>query len=158
MTDCIPPPPSSLPEEQAEESGWKNVHGDVFRFPANKSLFCAFVGSGTQLFFLATAIFILACVGVFYPYSRGAMYTAMIVLYALTACISGFVAAKYYRQMEGESWVRNILLTCFVFCGPLFFAFCILNTVAISYRVSRHICSPPQPPATARQFRSLPYV
>jgi len=121
-------------EEEQEETGWKNIHGDVFRFPPQKSLFCAFVGSGTQLFFLTTAIFTLACVGVFYPYSRGAMYTAMIVLYALTACISGYIAAKYYRQMEGENWVRNILLTCFVFCGPLFFTFCVLNTVAISYR------------------------
>jgi len=121
-------------EEEQEESGWKNIHGDVFRFPPSKTLFCAFVGSGTQLFFLTLAIFSLACIGVFYPYSRGAMYTAMIVLYALTACISGYVSAAYYKQFEGENWVRNILLTCFVFCGPLFLAFCVLNTVAISYR------------------------
>lgn len=32
-----------------EESGWKYVHGDVFRFPQNKNLFCAFVGTGTQV-------------------------------------------------------------------------------------------------------------
>merc|ERR1712185_429607 len=32
-----------------EESGWKLIHGDVFRFPSNISLFSAFVGSGAQL-------------------------------------------------------------------------------------------------------------
>lgn len=32
-----------------EESGWKYVHGDVFRFPPYKNLFCAFVGTGTQV-------------------------------------------------------------------------------------------------------------
>jgi hypothetical protein len=32
-----------------EESGWKYVHGDVFRFPPQKNLFCAFVGTGTQV-------------------------------------------------------------------------------------------------------------
>ena len=39
-------------------------------------------------------------------------------------------------QMEGAAWVRNILLTCVVFCCPLFLMFCINNTIAITYRVS----------------------
>ena len=34
---------------EEEESGWKYVHGDVFRFPPAKSLFAAFVGTGTQV-------------------------------------------------------------------------------------------------------------
>jgi hypothetical protein len=32
-----------------EEAGWKFVHGDVFRFPPNVNLFCAFIGTGTQV-------------------------------------------------------------------------------------------------------------
>jgi hypothetical protein len=121
---------------EEEESGWKYIHGDVFRFPPAKSIFCAFVGTGTQIFFLSLFIFGLALVGVFYPYNRGALFTALIVLYALTACIAGYVATSYYRQMEGHSWVRNIMLTCFVYCGPFFAMFMFLNTVAIAYRVS----------------------
>ncbi len=31
--------------------------------------------------------------------------------------------------------MRNILLTCVVFCGPLFLMFCFNNTVAWIYRV-----------------------
>jgi hypothetical protein len=88
-----------------------------------------------QIFYLSLFIFALALVGVFYPYNRGALYTALIVLYALTACIAGYVAASYYKQMGGELWVRNILLTCFIYCGPFFITFAILNTVAIAYRV-----------------------
>ncbi|GIL73933.1 hypothetical protein Vretimale_5121 [Volvox reticuliferus] len=122
------------PAMDEEESGWKYVHGDVFRFPPQKNLFCAFVGTGTQLFYLALFIFVLALVGVFYPYNRGALYTALIMLYALTACIAGFVASSYYKQMEGELWVRNILMTCFVYCGPFLIMFAFLNTVAIFYR------------------------
>jgi hypothetical protein len=55
---------------EEEESGWKYIHGDVFRFPPSKSLFCAFVGTGTQIFFLSLFIFALALIGVFYPYNR----------------------------------------------------------------------------------------
>ena len=144
---------------EEEESGWKYIHGDVFRFPPHKNLFCAFVGTGTQvcvvwgvegipakplsflsplflqIFYLSLFIFALALIGAFYPYNRGGMYTALIIMYALTASIAGYVAASYYKQMEGELWVRNILLTCFVYCGPFFTTFAFLNTVAIAYRV-----------------------
>jgi len=54
--------------DDQEETGWKYIHGDVFRYPPHKSLFCAVLGSGTQLFTLAFFIFMLALVGVFYPY------------------------------------------------------------------------------------------
>ncbi|CAD7698577.1 unnamed protein product [Ostreobium quekettii] len=119
---------------EEDESGWKDIHGDVFRFPPLEILFCAFVGTGTQLFFLSGSIFVLAAVGVFYPYNRGALFTALVVLYALTAGISGYVGCSYYRQMGGRHWVPCIFLMCFVFCGPLFMVFCFLNTVAIAYR------------------------
>ena len=77
----------------------------------------------------------LALVGVFYPYNRGGLFTALIVLYALTAGIAGYMAASYYRQMEGGSWVRNLLVTCLIYCGPFFLIFCFNNTVAWIYRV-----------------------
>eukprot|EP01023_Acetabularia_acetabulum_P020115 TRINITY_DN2036_c0_g1_i1.p1 TRINITY_DN2036_c0_g1~~TRINITY_DN2036_c0_g1_i1.p1 ORF type:complete len:602 (+),score=71.18 TRINITY_DN2036_c0_g1_i1:212-2017(+) len=118
---------------EEEESGWKFVHGDVFRFPPQKNLFCALLGTGTQLLWLTMFIFLLSQVNVFYPYNRGALYTATIVLYALTAGISGYVAGSFYRQMEGDSWVRNILLTTVIFAGPFFLMFLFLNFVAVAY-------------------------
>lgn len=131
--------------EDQEETGWKYMHGDVFRYPKYKSLFAAALGSGTQLFtlwvFHSTAahstvkleyfiifffprfclcftefcmyvfcstvfIFILALVGVFYPYNRGALFTALVVIYALTSGIAGYTAASFYCQLEGTNWVR----------------------------------------------------
>ena len=38
--------------EDQEETGWKYIHGDVFRFPKYKSVLAAALGSGTQLFTL----------------------------------------------------------------------------------------------------------
>ncbi|KAG6490672.1 transmembrane 9 superfamily member 3-like [Zingiber officinale] len=119
--------------EELEETGWKYIHGDVFRFPKNKSLFAACLGSGTQLFALTVFIFILALVGVFYPYNRGSLFTALVVIYALTSGIAGYTATSFYCQLEGTNWVRNLLLTGCLFCGPLFMTFCFLNTVAIVY-------------------------
>lgn len=77
----------------------------VLRLSAQRNLFCAFVGTGTQLMTLAVAIFGLACMNLFYPYNRGGLYTALIVLYASTSGIAGYSASSYYRQMEGTNWV-----------------------------------------------------
>lgn len=47
----------------------------------------------------------LALVGVFYPYNRGALFTALVVIYALTSGIAGYTAASFYCQLEGTNWV-----------------------------------------------------
>ncbi|KAL1197129.1 Transmembrane 9 superfamily member 4 [Cardamine amara subsp. amara] len=122
--------------DDQEESGWKLIHGDVFRFPKHKSLLAAALGSGTQLFTLVVFIFMLALIGVFYPYNRGALFTALVVIYALTSGIAGYTAASFYCQLEGTNWVRNLILTGSLFCGPLLLTFSFLNTVAIAYQAT----------------------
>lgn len=42
--------PVSLQEDTMEESGWKNVHGDVFRPPQYPMILSSLLGSGIQLF------------------------------------------------------------------------------------------------------------
>ncbi|CAM6118491.1 unnamed protein product [Calypogeia fissa] len=124
-------------EEDPEETGWKYIHGDVFRFPPRPNIFAAVIGSGTQLLVLMFCVFGLSLIGVFYPYNRGALNTACLVIYALTAGISGYSSAHLYSQLGGEKWVRNLLLTGSLFCGPLFLVFCFNNTVAIFYGSSQ---------------------
>ena len=75
---------------EQEDYGWKLIHGDVFRFPPHKNLFTAFVGLGAQLLTLTFAILSLALVGMFYPGNEGTMFTAAIVLYALTSGKLGY--------------------------------------------------------------------
>eukprot|EP00879_Flechtneria_rotunda_P020572 GHRR01021647.1.p1 GENE.GHRR01021647.1~~GHRR01021647.1.p1 ORF type:complete len:567 (+),score=108.98 GHRR01021647.1:104-1804(+) len=116
--------------EQEDETGWKYLHGDVFRFPHNINLFSAMVGAGTQILVIALCVFGLALVGTFYPYNRGAMLSACVVLYALTAGISGYVSGVWYKMMGGRQWVSNVLLVSVLFCGPLLAVFSVLNTIA----------------------------
>jgi transmembrane 9 superfamily protein 1 len=47
----------------------------------------------------------LSLVGVFYPYNRGSLYTALVVIYALTSGIAGYTASSFYKQLEGTNWV-----------------------------------------------------
>lgn len=57
--------------------------------------------------FSAIFIFMLALVGVFYPYNRGALFTALVVIYALTSGVAGYSAASFYYMIEGKNWVYS---------------------------------------------------
>lgn len=124
-----------IDEEFADEemdSGWKLIHGDVFRPPAYLSLFTALIGSGTQLFCLVSFLLFLACVGVFYPGNRGAVFVSAVVGYALTAGFGGYTSSSLYQQFGGKAWLQNSLLVCGLFVGPLLFIFSIVNSMAWS--------------------------
>lgn len=50
-------------EDAQEESGWKQVHGDVFRPPRKGMLLSVFLGQGTQIFIMT---FITLCKDCFF--------------------------------------------------------------------------------------------
>lgn len=65
----------SLERDINEESGWKLVHGDVFRPPANLSLLAALLGTGVQL--------------------------ALLVLFVILITIAGELLATVEKRLEG---------------------------------------------------------
>eukprot|EP00743_Colponemidia_sp_Colp-15_P002200 GILK01002386.1.p1 GENE.GILK01002386.1~~GILK01002386.1.p1 ORF type:complete len:577 (-),score=89.61 GILK01002386.1:135-1865(-) len=115
-----------------DETGWKLLHGDVFRYPPHKSLFCSILGAGSQLVVLVFSLVSLRTVGFYYG-TRGALVTGAIVCYALTAGIAGYVSGAIYKKMGGTGWAWNIVLTACLFPGFLFAVWAFLNTVALTY-------------------------
>lgn len=86
--------------EDQDESGWKYLHGDVFRFPRPLSLFCAMLGTGMQFLVIAVCIFLLAVFDLFYPYNRGALLTACVVSFCFiyTACgLANDIPGSWYE-------------------------------------------------------------
>lgn len=45
------------------------------------------------------------------------MNSAAILLYAFTACISGFTSANFFKKIGGHNWVWNIVLTASLFAS-----------------------------------------
>ena len=62
-----------------EETGWKLVHGDVFRPPPHPELLCAVLGNGMQLLCIVIGVLLLALLGVYSHYNRGALLVASLV-------------------------------------------------------------------------------
>jgi hypothetical protein len=122
-----------LGAEIVDDSGWKQVHGDVFRFPDRVMLLSACVGNGLQILFIFTGMVLLAIVGLFYSSNSGSLYAAGIVFYALSSGFTGYFSSYFYHQLGGTHWSTNALLTFFLFNGPLVTVFAILNSIAKSY-------------------------
>ncbi|KAF2556033.1 hypothetical protein F2Q68_00013204 [Brassica cretica] len=122
----------SLERDVNEESGWKLVHGDVFRPPFSLVLLSAVVGTGAQLALLILLVILMAIVGTLYV-GRGAIVTTFIVCYALTSFVSGYVSGGMYSRSGGKHWIKCMVLTASLFPFLCFGIGFILNTIAIFY-------------------------
>ena len=120
-----------------DETGWKLIHSDVFRYPKSKMMLSSCVGAGTQI--LATVVLVVgsALMDLFDPVKRGNVLSAMILTHALTSALGGYVSARLYRQLDGTQWVRNILLTTFLVPAPTSIVIGFLNSVALHYGSTR---------------------
>ena len=93
------------PNQDAEESGWKMVSGDVFRAPAETLSLAVHVGSGVQIMASATITLLFAALGFLSPASRGSLLTAALVMYLLMSVAAGFSSVWLWgavnRSYEG---------------------------------------------------------
>ena len=64
-----------------DETGWKLVHANVFRPPANKGLLACYVGTGVQLLGMCLTVLIVACLGFLSPANGGALFTAILLFF-----------------------------------------------------------------------------
>ena len=53
-------------EAVADETGWKQVHGDVFRPPRYAAVYGALLGTGYQLLFVGFFVISIVILGEFY--------------------------------------------------------------------------------------------
>ncbi|KAG5248484.1 transmembrane superfamily member [Salix suchowensis] len=122
----------SLERDVSEETGWKLVHGDVFRPTRSLVLLSAVVGTGAQLVLLVLLVILMAIVGTLYV-GRGAIVTTFIICYALTSFIAGYVSGGMYSRHGGKNWIKSMILTACLFPFMCFGIGFILNTIAIFY-------------------------
>jgi len=120
-------------EEAQEESGWKLVHGDVFRAPeCSPMLLSVLAGTGVQIFAMALSTMMFAMLGFLSPANRGGLLTALLLLFVFMGSFAGYYAARLYKLFGGKEWKRNTVLTATLFPGVVFVVFLFLNTLLYS--------------------------
>ena len=89
-------------DDAQEETGWKLVHGDVFRPPANASLLATYVGTGIQILGMSLVTMLFALLGFLSPANRGGLMTAMLMMFVFMGLFAGYFAARLYKSFKGE--------------------------------------------------------
>ena len=120
----------STDDDLQEDSGWKLIHGDVFRPPKYPLALSILVGNGTQLFMMSGFTIAFAGLGFLSPSNRGALGSVMILLYCLFGAISGFVSTCTYKALGGadsNDWKKNLVLTPLALPTIVFSTFFFLN-------------------------------
>ncbi|CAH0050275.1 unnamed protein product [Clonostachys solani] len=119
---------SALEEDSVQEdSGWKLVHGDVFRTPSRPLLLSVLLGNGAHLFVITACTIVFALFGFLSPSNRGSLGTIMILLYTVLSFVGGYVSARVYKSFQGEQWKLNIVLTPTLIPGITFSSFFFLD-------------------------------
>jgi len=116
-------------EDAQEETGWKLVHGDVFRPPTRNELLAVYVGTGVQVFGMTLVTMVCAALGLLSPANRGGLMLAMLLLFVFMGCLAGYYSARYYKMFnpKGTEWKRVTLRTALMFPGIVFSVFLLLN-------------------------------
>lgn len=138
-----------------EDSGWKQVHGDVFRAPGMLTLVAAFLGSGWQLIILTLGVIIFATLGPIHGEvheDRGEIEHAILCCYSLSSVVAGYASGSYFKLYtpprrggknkgggEGSSWQLAMMLTAVLLPVIIGTSVLFLNGIALSYGTINYI-------------------
>ncbi|KRX57873.1 Transmembrane 9 superfamily member 4 [Trichinella sp. T9] len=111
-------------DDTMEESGWKLVHGDIFRPPRRATLLVCVLGTGIQLLGMALVTLAFAMVGMLSPSSRGALMSVAFLF-------AGYFAGRMYKTLRLSNWksasLKVLRSTACLFPTFLFVVGLILN-------------------------------
>lgn len=113
--------------DEVEETGWKQVHGDVFRTPKYSGILSLLIGAGVQLIGMCVFTLLFASLGFLSSAHRGGLVTTMLLLFVFMGVLSGYVSARLYKLFGGEHWKRNTLGSAVFLPGACFLVFFVVN-------------------------------
>lgn len=116
-------------ESQIEETGWKLVHGDVFRTPAYSALLSTLVGTGCQVMGMGFTTMAFALFGFVSPATRGGLMNAILLMYVFMGYFAGYVSDRMYSMFGLQNRNKNTFITAFAFPALNFSVFLFLNTI-----------------------------
>jgi transmembrane 9 superfamily protein 2/4 len=115
-------------EEQKEESGWKLVHGDVFRPPQfSPMMLSVMVGTGSQIGVAFGLTMILAMLNITSSMRKGQILTSMLWLYVVCGSVAGYMSARIYKLCGATNWKLNTIATATALPGTFVGMFTVLN-------------------------------
>jgi len=126
--------------DEAEETGWKLVHADVFRPPENyPMMYCVFIGTGVQLALTLLCTIFISAIGFVSPARRGSLVVTILTFYMITGITAGNVSSRLYKAFRGRKWQLCTVLTSVFFPGICFVLFLFFNIILFFFHSSASV-------------------
>jgi len=130
----------------SEDSGWKQVHGDVFRAPAILPLFASILGIGWQIIVLTGCVILFALLGPIHGdvyEERGEVMYAVLMFYCLSSIVGGYMSGSFFKSFYSSSSKTNTSLTSGsqAWQGVLLLTAALFPTIVVSILLTLDIIS-----------------
>ena len=139
-----------------EDSGWKQVHGDVFRAPYLLPVIAAILGTGWQLIVLTLGVILFAVAGPLHGAvheDRGEMQHAVLICYCFSSIVAGYTSGSYFKLYNstknvgrskaaaagGSQWQLTMFLSVMILPTVLVGVLSILNGIALIYNTVNYV-------------------
>ena len=127
-------------EDEQEETGWKLVHGDVFRPPSTYPMALAvLVGTGCQIATSILLTLIMSQTNLINPMMKGRALSNIITTFAASGIVGGYVSARIFKFTGGKNWKMNTIYTAASFPGVLMALFLALNVFLTLYGSAKSV-------------------
>lgn len=127
-------------EDDEEETGWKLVHGDVFRPPSSYPMaLSVMIGSGCQIACAMFLTLIMSQTHLINPMMKGRALSNIITTYALSGVVAGYVSARIFKFTGGKNWKLNTIYTAASFPGIMIAIFLALNLFLTLYGSAKSV-------------------
>ena len=113
-----------------DDSGWKLIHGDVFRRPAYGRWLAGFTGTGIELFAVLFCVLLSFLSGVISFEERGSLVRCALFFYIILGVVGGYVAVSVASLFEKSNIQRTLAVTylsAFLLPGISFTVFAVIN-------------------------------
>jgi len=126
--------------DEEEESGWKLIHGDVFRPPSTMPMALAvMVGTGAQIGVSLILSLLLSLTNFLNPMKKGQALSDILLLFVMSGTVSGYISARLFKFCGGKNWKLNTLYTASAFPGACMVIFVVLNTFLAFYGTAKTV-------------------
>ncbi|CEL92549.1 unnamed protein product [Vitrella brassicaformis CCMP3155] len=121
--------------DRADESGWKQVHGDVFRKPSHLLTFSVLYSSGCHLMTMIVGVILLAIANSYYT-RAGSSSSAAVLVYIVTQSVGGYAGGYTFKLYGGKGWKKAMFAQVLFIPSVVLVIFAFLNTTALVYTSS----------------------
>mmetsp|Transcript_42287 Transcript_42287/g.106574 ORF Transcript_42287/g.106574 Transcript_42287/m.106574 type:complete len:631 (+) Transcript_42287:212-2104(+) len=118
-----------------DDSGWKQVSGDVFRRPDHLAIFTVVYATGVHVLCTVLLVLLFSIFNSAYR-QRGATAGSFVICYLLTVIAGGYEGGRVFRMYGGQHWKRTMVYQCLFLPSIVFVSFAVINTTAIAYRAT----------------------